>query len=135
MIRFLFLMFIVMIVIAGVGFAPTIKNLITLHRSERASEARQRDLHRRMYEAILRPTARWVRRFQASNGRLPSQDELEGFTKSHFDPSTLLIYTNSFQGERRWQNPGVDFVLLMHVSDWNLYYQSWDSKEFKYWSD
>ena len=99
------------------------------------SERKQSRLHDQIFSNVLNPTAVWTREFQIKEGRLPSQAQIDEFIAKNGTSVPILIYTNAFAGERPWARPGVDFVLCAPVSDWNLYHQSWDRKNFKYWTD
>ncbi|HYG36841.1 MAG TPA: hypothetical protein VEC99_18760 [Clostridia bacterium] len=98
------------------------------------SWVRQSGTHENLYEVVLRPRAAWVKDFYMQNQRLPTQEELNGAASSS-DPVIVVIYTNTPQGDPPWPHPGRDFMLCVPAGDWSLYLQSWDGKEFKYWTD
>jgi hypothetical protein len=122
-------------VIAIVLLFPRVRKMMTYFSQESQSNRGQQNVHARTFERVLRPAAEWVRSFHRDNERLPSQAELNDSASNHGWSNMILIYTNAAAGEASWTKPGTDFVLCVHISDWNLYYQSWDAKEFKYWTD
>jgi hypothetical protein len=124
----------VAIAAAAIYFASVLVNFVKLETKQKDSEMRQRVLHEQIFKDVIRPTAHWVSTFRAAQGTLPSQAELDTYASNSFGGTCIFIFTNASQGEPKWQNPGVDFELFVHASDWNLFYQSWDKKEAKYWT-
>lgn len=102
--------------------------------AEKASEKRQSALHAQIFKDVIRPTAQWVKSFCTAHGTLPTQAELDTYASNSFGGSCITIFTNASEGEAKWKNPGVDFELYVHAPGWNLFYQSWDDKETKYWT-
>ena len=118
----------VLVAISPIGrfYAKHAKSVIT-------NQARRQEV----YETVIRPSAEWVRVFRLREGRLPTKEEVETFAKSRpeFGNRWVGIYdTQPVWVQRQWR-PGVDFMICAHVADWNLFYNSWDGKERKQWTD
>jgi hypothetical protein len=93
-------------------------------------------LHANTYRIIIRPTSTWVQDFYERHKRLPNQAEVDEYMGvAHSVAAPIVIYTSKPHGERLWGEQGKDFLLCAPVGDWNLFYRSWDGKEFKYWTD
>lgn len=101
------------------------------------SAVRLSSIEKRVYEKMIRPTAKWVRTFHEQEGRLPSEQEIKAFIQSHpeFESVALGVSTNSMGSMDHLWRPGRDFVVWADVGDWNLYYNSWDGREWKEWTD
>ena len=103
--------------------------------SEWKSERAHRSSHDGIYRDMIQPTSAWVRDFLKENGRLPNEDEINLQSPvKHPNYKWITIQDSPSSGEA-WGVIGSDFILCVHQDDWNLFYSSWDKKEFKYWTD
>lgn len=131
-IKFVWLSMLVLLVCIGIIWG---RPMALLFIQETQSRFQQHSFHERTYENVICPTANRVRTFHTNHLRLPTQGELDQNSSNHSSVVVVLIYTNSFHGERSWGRRGIDFMLCVPIGDWSLYYRSWDGKEFKFWTD
>lgn len=96
------------------------------------SLVQQRSLHQRVFATVLRPTAEWVRAFQAREGRLPTKAEVQDYAAIQCPGWNPVLFPPN---KGTTGIPGKDFVVYICVSDWALKYQSWDGQERKAWTD
>lgn len=101
---------------------------------EGRSRVRNGPYHDELYKTSIRPKAEWVKAFYAEHQRFPTQQELNPPLSLNTN-IVFVIDTNAFRSKPAWPNPGRDFILSASAGDWNLYLQSWDGKEYKYWTD
>jgi len=93
------------------------------------------NLNLRTYETVVRPAADWVRSFRLQHGRLPGAAEFSDYAKAQFPSFSVVLDDTQPSWQRSWGRQGVDFMVCVHVDEWNLYLQSWDRAEWKSWTD
>jgi hypothetical protein len=94
-----------------------------------------RSLRESTFETVVRPGAQWVKDFRTQNGRHPTNDELARFAGTNNLRYRLWLYDSPLQWDEvayhSWREG--DFVLSASTEEWNLYYNSWDQKEWSFW--
>jgi len=69
---------------------------------------------------------------------LPSRQEVEDFASTNSPDFGVILYDTKPKWdeikEHQWRS-GIDFMICVPVDDWNLYRNSWDTKEWKAWTD
>jgi hypothetical protein len=102
---------------------------------ETRSRVRQRPLHEQTFQTVLRPATDWVRTFRDREKRLPTEAEFTRYAQQRFPGISVGVYDSQIPWMRDRGCRDLDFMVWAHVSDWTLYRQSWDMREWKVWTD
>ncbi len=125
----------ILVFAAALAVSPAFIPVGCMFVDETRSRVRQRPLHEQTFQNVLRPATDWVRTFRGREKRLPSEAEFTSYARQQFPGISVGVYNSQIPWMRERGCSGLEFMVWAHVSDWTLYRQSWDTREWKVWTD
>jgi hypothetical protein len=88
-----------------------------------------------MYRDRVLPAAAFVRDFVAREQRLPNDHEMETYNRETAGHGWVTIHRERPPWIEAWGVPGRDFIVRSGIEEWNVFYCSWDARQFEVWTD